>query len=198
MDSPYRERNLQIVCCREWGMTLRGIGELYDLSVERTRQIIAITGRRERQRQKREALAAEFRSWLADRIGGGTDDDPNIPPDYAPAFTGADLVRALNATLPLIQRAAVKASRQSRAVLDIRAKHGVDNRAAWTILILQREHQRQLAQEAEQRRHEWLWRPSKPPLTQAELRELAKGLHWTEVIYAAGTDTIVRLERRRW
>lgn len=54
----FLERDLEIVRLRAQGRTLREIGNLYDISQERTRQIIAKDERRRRQKEEIARLGA--------------------------------------------------------------------------------------------------------------------------------------------
>jgi hypothetical protein len=105
-------------------------------------------------------------------------------------------------TLGKIERAARAAGRQHQLqphIDRIKFRYHVDDDRAWTIYRLERLHLRQLADEKKQaERAAWAaeYRRRIAPRTQEELRELARHAHWADVIYEAGTDRIVRVERR--
>ena len=121
----------------------------------------------------------------------------------AELLSGKALYRAFMVTLPKIEQAALKAGRERRVIAKLRRKFpfASDDQLA-TVRILG---QLATAQDARAYREErerqdrraevaWLWRPPwEPRRTQEELREIAKRVHWSRVVYKGGTDEIVTI-----
>jgi hypothetical protein len=115
--------------------------------------------------------------------------------------------RYLLNTLGRIEKAARAAARQHQLqphIDRIKFRYRVDDDRAWTIYRLERLHLRQLADEKKQAERTWAaaYYFLRSPRTQEDLQRLARGAHWADVVYEAGTDRIVRVRRvrrvRRW